>query len=606
MAFLSCELCSQFLIGDETEAFGSIKGARLKNSFSVFLLLAAVLFLFGVFQIGSQWILAAAENAPAAYYGHVSKAVLLYTWLPGIFGAVSGIVFSGLGRDLALALIAGLSLLFSPISAQMFSNSLIGFKTDIPAWLAISLYRFHWAGDPLYGVGVETVHFCRIIFWITLFAALYFVRKEQRIRQDGRLALLAAICLTVFFGFRFEQRRQMDSFVDMDPLHGLTNSDQMYYMDQEGAEEAAGFSLAAVDLELEIRDRLEAEATLRLKTDSYGLPSYAFTLYHGLIVKAVQDAEGRNVPYNREADRLILEPESPTESFRISYAGRLAQYYTNRQGIALPGYAAYWPMPGLYRLFDDKLNSVQPVTGLTPVDFHVWLDSPLRVVCSLPQTGKGTYAGTAETVTIYGGFFCEEEQDGVTVYSPALGKNSFRFNGEETEAAWRELAEKLGAEDLPGPSSFSAIFLLPRLVASGRLEKIVFAGNCLLQQSSPENPADAKALAAGYAMAQTRPDQASMPVYNYLSRYLSGFHSESAMNIKREQLEVLVRHDRGEALSQAEKKQLVKAQELFTLLLNYRMDEWGEEKLLPILYAYLREENKTVHPVDLLFPEQES
>ena len=143
-------------------------------------------------------------------------------------------------------------------------------------------------------------------------------------------------------------------------------------------------------------------------------------------------------------------------------------------------------------------------------------------------------------------------------------------------------------------------------MASGRLEKIVFAGNCLLQQSSPENPADAKALAAGYAMAQTRPDQASMPVYNYLSRYLSGFHSESAMNIKREQLEVLVRHDRGEALSQAEKKQLVKAQELFTLLLNYRMDEWGEEKLLPILYAYLREENKTVHPVDLLFPEQES
>ena len=605
LSFLSYELCTEFLRSDETEAFGNIKGARLKNTLSLCLLLAGILFLFCAFQIGSQWILAAKENAPKAYYGHVGKAVLLYTWLPGLFGAVSGLAFSALELDQALALIAGLSVLFSPVSAEIFPNSIIGFNTDIPAWLAISSYQYHMTSDPLYGIGVEPVHFTLIAFWIVLFAALYFIRKDQRRRPGGRAALIAALCLTVFFGFRFAQRRQQDSFVDLDPFHGLTSSDQWYYSDNEGMEASAGFSLSSVDLKLTIRDRLEAEATLCLKAESVGLTEYAFTLHHGLTVKAVQDAEGKSVPCSREADRLILKPESPTKSFRILYAGRLAQYYTNRQGIVLPGYVAYWPMPGLHRLYDSQLNSVQPVSGLIPVDFHIQLDSPLSAVCSLPQTGEGDYAGVAETATIYGGFFREEVQDGVRVYLPALGKNSFRFSKEESEVAWRELAEKLGTEDLPGPSSLRAIFLMPRRAVSGRSEKTVFAGSCLLQQNSEDVSADSKALAAGYAMAQTRPDSASMTVYNYLARYLSGFRTDNAMNVKRSYLEVLIRYDRGEALSQAEKKQLIQAYDLFQLLLNYRMNEWGEEKLLPILYAYLREENKTVHPVDRRCPDEE-
>ena len=96
-----------------------------------------------------------------------------------------------------------------------------------------------------------------------------------------------------------------------------------------------------------------------------------------------------------------------------------------------------------------------------------------------------------------------------------------------------------------------------------------------------------------------------MMVYNYLAKYIGGFRTDSAMNVKRSNLEVLIRHDRGEELSKEEQKKLAQAYQLFPVLLNYRMNEWGEEKLLPILYAYLREEKKTVHPVDLLFPEQE-
>ena len=190
------------------------------------------------------------------------------------------------------------------------------------------------------------MEFCRwvlVAFWsLLLFAALlwkYSAAKEHRLRFIAGLAGLLAIACGVRFAFRSN-----DYVLYKDNRSSsIVNSEYQYRRDREVPPAVpANFTVEQYELDLSIRHNLKAEATLYLSQSDLSL--YQFTLYHGLNVHSVVDEMGEPLDFQRNGDFLDVSSAKPIKAMTISYSGQTWKYFSNEQGIALPGYFPYYPL----------------------------------------------------------------------------------------------------------------------------------------------------------------------------------------------------------------------------------------------------------------------
>ncbi|MCD8142467.1 MAG: hypothetical protein LUD83_04215 [Clostridiales bacterium] len=290
----------------------------------------------------------------------------------------------------------------------------------------------NWVTDAVYGVPMEGYRWDKAIFWLSVLSisCVCLLSAKQGKRTGRRIICVVCSAMALCSLWNYGQSGN-DSYLLKDDSYAARTSrtfdaDWYYYHYSEDAvirEEEAAFQVESYALDFSIRRRLKATATLTLS----GSPengTYSFTLYHGYVVTGVTDQAGNDLPYTRAGDYLEVTC-APVDGMVISYEGTGGKYYSNSQGIALPGYFAYYPMAGCLALWESSSGSMKVNTDFETKEFTVTVDSGLHILSNLDETGEHTFSGTAQTVTLIGGLVEERELDGVSYLCQVMGESPY-------------------------------------------------------------------------------------------------------------------------------------------------------------------------------------
>lgn len=346
---------------------------------------------------------------------HAIANVFLNFALVMVIGCLLGVVAANIAkRTTAYALLLISTFLISPFMDTV-ANVLSGFVDcyRVLDYIAILAPNLDWRPDDLYGVSVEPARWNVAFLWVSLLLAVivYLVcgRRQKR-------AFIATIVLAAFSAAQFFMAAQMhhDSIIRKDDRRdGALSGDFYYWKEHESRAVDADFEVLSYEMQLDIGRRLSAQVAVSVTPEKTG--RYLFTLYHGYEISEITDADGNALEYQRDGDYLEIKYDCPGEGgeIRFSYAGSGNKYYSNEQGIALPGYFPYYPMAGYVDTWDEKGNDIIVNTAFEEMQFQVTVHSDLPLMTNLEQTGSNTYAGTSTALTIYGGMLEVREENGV-------------------------------------------------------------------------------------------------------------------------------------------------------------------------------------------------
>ena len=144
------------------------------------------------------------------------------------------------------------------------------------------------------------------------------------------------------------------------------------------------------------------------------LESYEFTLYHGYIVSKITDVNGNDLRFTQESDYITVynNSDTPLDKITMYYSGSGQRYFSNVQGISLPGYFPYYPQSGFKEIFDTDIGGFNKYTEKNDFDFNIVVNCPKKVYCNLSDTDT-TLLRESLMITLVSGFYDSYDWNGV-------------------------------------------------------------------------------------------------------------------------------------------------------------------------------------------------
>ena len=406
---------------DESITALNSRGKTLTSTVSVLALLAGGLFLI---HLGFFAVLYLKEDTYSLLLGtHVALCGVLYVFVPlfasGLIGALFAvalktrrflvymltILFILLNSDMIVPVLFLPYNYFHSTQGTSFLYRVKDFFTLVPFNLVVNAEP-----DSAYGIPMELARWAVAAFWVAIpmgCMAVWANRGRRRHRkQNLMLSLVAAVAVLSVACLAIDHT---DARWDWRPS-GAKVGDGMYYSTQKPAlGQPADFSIRRYDMELSFFRGLHAKVkvTLEERTEE---ENYNFTLYHQYKVKRILLDDGTPVQFTQEGDCVSIPTKeigsSPTLTFE--YAGYSPWYYSNLQGIRLPGYFPYYPMEGKQAVWNEVSNSYVCIRESTSKDFNVRIDSLIPVYSNLSRDG-GSFSGHSEGLSLFGGLLNEGE-----------------------------------------------------------------------------------------------------------------------------------------------------------------------------------------------------
>ncbi len=282
--------------------------------------------------------------------------------------------------------------------------------------------------DFYYIYSLEGVNFQRILLWISLVMLLLVL-----IMNTGKKKIVAVIpgvglvlCTWLFF--------QPTSAVNLDLTVAGQDAwtyDMSYYqnkvdcMDMSMYKEA-DFKAVHYQAVFDIQRELSGEVTVTV--DKKNLNKYDFTLYHGYQVSDVTTQTGKKLPFIQEGDYISIDNATggELEQIRFCYKGHCKRYYSTNQGVFLPAYLAYYPMPGRRQVYIVQYGYLgNTIDGLGyEADFDIRLNIKNRIYSNLPVKDGNHICGKSDGITLLcSQFACETRMKDCRIIYPSLDLN---------------------------------------------------------------------------------------------------------------------------------------------------------------------------------------
>ncbi|WP_242845705.1 ABC transporter permease [Clostridium novyi] len=326
-------------------------------------------------------------------------------------------------RFSAYALMILSVILISPISERIPYILYMGYNIDIYSLrepFNILPPNLNWESEYLYGLSIEPYRWNLIAFWIS-FLSFFLILKLSK-RKYKSLNITAAILLIFSLG-NFYGFTKPGSILkkDYNPKY-FTAFDEIYYSDDVQKEEKALFKISEYDMKLNINRKLENDITIHLN-EKEPLKTYKFTLYRNYKIKEVLDKNNETLEYKRDGDYLeVINPtNNKLNKIRIVYSGFSPVFYSNCQGVLLPGYFPYYPMEGYKKIYIKENSKFVPIIRDYNVKFDISLKSNLDIASNLNKHGS-KLSGQAQEVTLMGGFLKERSMKDNIFYELLLDK----------------------------------------------------------------------------------------------------------------------------------------------------------------------------------------
>lgn len=391
---------------------------RILTSTVTVLLFIPALEFFSAFVFNYVIFLSSGMN-DYSYLYHIFSVLFLYVFLGGIIPILLGVFFAQkTKRIVSYALMALIIFLVS--STSDFIPGGLSQVTKINFWEAKYFLAYilpndlEWYINHDYGMYAEIYRWNLIIFWISLLSFLFF--KLCQIKKTALKAVLLSLTLLIstfnlvgyfYGGSHIEKGAQLDS---------ISMSDYLFYTENEQKNQDPDFEVTSYDMDLSIYRQLDAEVSMTLSDT--GLEYYNFTLYHGYNVLKITDIEGNALKYNREGDYVTVIGNGNLQLINIKYSGYSPILYSNYQACSLPGFFAYYPIPGFYKITGDY-TTYNPIEIKSETEFNIQVDSARQFYSNLDEVKneKNCFVGVTSYPTLFSGFYKSNSSDIYKIYA---------------------------------------------------------------------------------------------------------------------------------------------------------------------------------------------
>lgn len=391
---------------------------RILTSTVTVLLFIPALEFFSAFVFNFVIFLSSGMN-DYSYLYHIFSVLFLYVFLGGIIPILLGVFFAQkTKRIVSYALMALIIFLVS--STSDFIPGGLSQVTKINFWEAKYFLAYilpndlDWYINHDYGMYAEIYRWNLIIFWISLLSFLFF--KLCQIKKTALKAVLLSLTLLIstfnlvgyfYGGSHIEKGAQLDS---------ISMSDYLFYTENEQKNQDPDFEVTSYDMDLSIYRQLDAEVSMTLSDT--GLEYYNFTLYHGYNVLKITDIEGNALKYNREGDYVTVIGNGNLQLINIKYSGYSPILYSNYQACSLPGFFAYYPIPGFHKITGDY-TTYNPIEIKSETEFNIRVDSARQFYSNLDEVKneKNCFVGVTSYPTLFSGFYKSNSSDIYKIYA---------------------------------------------------------------------------------------------------------------------------------------------------------------------------------------------
>lgn len=391
---------------------------RILTSTVTVLLFIPALEFFSAFVFNFVIFLSSGMN-DYSYLYHIFSVLFLYVFLGGIIPILLGVFFAQkTKRIVSYALMALIIFLVS--STSDFIPGGLSQVTKINFWEAKYFLAYilpndlEWYINHDYGMYAEIYRWNLIIFWISLLSFLFF--KLCQIKKTTLKAVLLSLTLLIstfnlvgyfYGGSHIEKGAQLDS---------ISMSDYLFYTENEQKNQDPDFEVTSYDMDLSIYRQLDAEVSMTLSDT--GLEYYNFTLYHGYNVLKITDIEGNALKYNREGDYVTVIGNGNLQLINIKYSGYSPILYSNYQACSLPGFFAYYPIPGFHKITGDY-TTYNPIEIKSGTEFNIRVDSARQFYSNLDEVKneKNCFVGVTSYPTLFSGFYKSNSSDIYKIYA---------------------------------------------------------------------------------------------------------------------------------------------------------------------------------------------
>ena len=391
---------------------------RILTSTVTVLLFIPALEFFSAFVFNFVIFLSSGMN-DYSYLYHIFSVLFLYVFLGGIIPILLGVFFAQkTKRIVSYALMALIIFLVS--STSDFIPGGLSQVTKINFWEAKYFLAYilpndlEWYINHDYGMYAEIYRWNLIIFWISLLSFLFF--KLFQLNKTALKAVLLSLTLLIstfnlvgyfYGGSHIEKGAQLDS---------ISMSDYLFYTENEQKNQDPDFEVTSYDMDLSIYRQLDAEVSMTLSDT--GLEYYNFTLYHGYNVLKITDIEGNALKYNREGDYVTVIGNGNLQLINIKYSGYSPILYSNYQACSLPGFFAYYPIPGFHKITGDY-TTYNPIEIKSGTEFNIRVDSARQFYSNLDEVKneKNCFVGVTSYPTLFSGFYKSNSSDIYKIYA---------------------------------------------------------------------------------------------------------------------------------------------------------------------------------------------
>lgn len=255
----------------------------------------------------------------------------------------------------------------------------------------------------------------RGLIWIgllTIGLALYYGHRKMK---SGHWCILTAGLMCSIMAFLYSGL-PASYFCSNNSLGtgDSTNYDQWTYMieEQEQVDEKPEFQVVSYEMKLRLRRQMEAEVTIH--PDQTEQLAYPMTLYHLYEIDQISDENGRILEYERTGDYLIVYNQGELHEICIKYHGGCANFYSNWTEVNLPGWFAYYPIPGFHEIYQDYryMNN----TLRAEAEFDIQIDAGSMVYSDLERINENHFHGFSKGPSLLAGFVREVELPGGITY----------------------------------------------------------------------------------------------------------------------------------------------------------------------------------------------
>lgn len=290
--------------------------------------------------------------------------------------------------------------------------------------------------QPVYAFGQSVLPYrwLTALFWLLLSLFVISLKTGEKNRRfRAAPAVFASLALIFLVVSQLPASRVIVG--SDDPKYSMEYGDGEYYdeaygfysddYDEDGANKEWAhfekeFDVTDYDLEIKVGNNLHVRAAITV--DKPNLEKYDFTLYHGYKISSVQDGNGNKLRFEQDGDRFtVFNPEKKSlDKIVLKYSGFSTQYYSNIQGLFLPGYFPYYPHSGSLPVYNMEMGEIYRFVLDKPTHFKVKVDSSQTVYSGLEQTGKNEFEGKTTGLTLVSGLYDCYEKDGVKMVYPYL------------------------------------------------------------------------------------------------------------------------------------------------------------------------------------------